>query len=232
VTVATAVHLDGAFNVRAFTAQRSRNPWLVRSSALDALTPEGVGALRKLGVVRVIDLRSPGEGDPAAHDIAVSAMPAYDPAEGVPATGRLEDVLERLIDTRGEALAGIIGAIAETDGAVAVHCTIGKDRTGLVIALTLLAAGVSEHDVIADYVLSGPEVFPHRRGYVERMLSGMELNEEQLIDAWRLNVDSPPEVMHHVLAILEPWGGAEGYLMAHGLSLPARQSLRARMRRP
>lgn len=228
MTVANTVHLDGAFNARAFTSTGQRWPWLVRSSALDALTPEGSDALRKLGVMRVIDLRSPGEGEPGAHDIPVTAMPAYDPAEPVPTTGRLEHVLERLIRTRGEVLAGAVGAIAETDGAVAVHCTVGKDRTGVVVALTLLAAGVPDDEVLADYALSGPAVLPHRRAHVERLLSGMGLTEQQFAEAWRLNVESPPEVMHHVIALLEPWSGAAGYLTAHGLSMQALQSLRAR----
>ena len=35
-----------------------------------------------------------------------------------------------------------------------VHCTHGKDRTGVLVALLLLALGVSEDDVVADYELS------------------------------------------------------------------------------
>ncbi len=35
-----------------------------------------------------------------------------------------------------------------------VHCTAGKDRTGLAVALLLLALGVPEETVIADYTLS------------------------------------------------------------------------------
>lgn len=35
-----------------------------------------------------------------------------------------------------------------------VHCTHGKDRTGLVVALVLRLLGVSDADIVADYELS------------------------------------------------------------------------------
>lgn len=41
------------------------------------------------------------------------------------------------------------------DGATLVHCAAGKDRTGTVIALALLVAGVRREDVIEDYARSG-----------------------------------------------------------------------------
>lgn len=37
---------------------------------------------------------------------------------------------------------------------VAIYCTAGKDRTGLIIAIILLAVGVPKYDIIADYTLS------------------------------------------------------------------------------
>ncbi|MGI8653547.1 MAG: tyrosine-protein phosphatase [Geodermatophilaceae bacterium] len=44
---------------------------------------------------------------------------------------------------------------ARDDGATLVHCAAGKDRTGTVIALALLVAGVRREDVVADYARSG-----------------------------------------------------------------------------
>jgi len=42
-----------------------------------------------------------------------------------------------------------------TDGATLVHCAAGKDRTGTVVALALLVAGVRREEVVADYARSG-----------------------------------------------------------------------------
>lgn len=44
---------------------------------------------------------------------------------------------------------------AGNDGATLVHCAAGKDRTGTVVALALLVAGVRREHVIADYARSG-----------------------------------------------------------------------------
>ena len=45
-------------------------------------------------------------------------------------------------------------ALATTDGALLVHCTGGKDRTGLVVALTHRLLGVHRDDILADYLLT------------------------------------------------------------------------------
>lgn len=222
---ATIVAIGGAFNARVFGGNR---PWLLRSSALDALTPAGVDALRRLGVTRVVDLRSPGEGGSAAHDIDVVSVPTYRPGQSVPLTGQLETIFDRVLEERGTALATAVAAIAEAPDTVAVHCTIGKDRTGLIVALTLLICGARPDDIVADYARSGPEVLPHRRAYVTRALSGLALTDDEREQAWRLNVQSPPEVMHHLLQRIDASGGAEQFLRRHGLLRSHVEVLRAR----
>jgi len=46
-------------------------------------------------------------------------------------------------------------SIAYSEGAVLVHCAAGKDRTGVVVALALVVAGVSAQAVVDDYAASG-----------------------------------------------------------------------------
>ncbi len=48
--------------------------------------------------------------------------------------------------------------LARHDGAAVVHCAAGKDRTGIICALTHLALGVSEEDVFEDYILTNTAV--------------------------------------------------------------------------
>ena len=45
-------------------------------------------------------------------------------------------------------------ALAATDGAVLIHCAAGKDRTGLLAALTHHIAGVHPDDILADFLLT------------------------------------------------------------------------------
>lgn len=49
-------------------------------------------------------------------------------------------------------------ALADSDGPMLIHCAAGKDRTGLLAALTHSLLGVSRDDVIADYLLTNVAV--------------------------------------------------------------------------
>ena len=48
-------------------------------------------------------------------------------------------------------------ALAAADGPVLIHCAAGKDRTGILAALTHHIAGVGDEDVIADFLLTNNE---------------------------------------------------------------------------
>jgi protein-tyrosine phosphatase len=55
--------------------------------------------------------------------------------------------------------AGVFAALAHSGhGATIVHCTAGKDRTGVAIALVLAELGVPRDAIIADYVLTNDAV--------------------------------------------------------------------------
>ena len=59
------------------------------------------------------------------------------------------------LDTRGAAVCNFLTHIARVqDGAVLFDCTAGKDRTGIIAALLLGLAGVSDDDIVDDYVLT------------------------------------------------------------------------------
>lgn len=53
------------------------------------------------------------------------------------------------------AMTEIFRTIANVHGGVLFHCKAGKDRTGTVTAILLSFAGVSDRDIIDDYVLTG-----------------------------------------------------------------------------
>jgi protein-tyrosine phosphatase len=59
-----------------------------------------------------------------------------------------------------------------------IHCSLGKDRTGVIAALALLATGADHQAVVADYTATTPEL--------PQMLSLMAA-------AWRLAVPAMPE---------------------------------------
>jgi protein-tyrosine phosphatase len=151
-----------------------RSGVLFRSEAPSRLTPTGREQLAELGIRTVIDLRDEGEcasgptsfppsmtrvyvGLPQASDsngnhlldlVLSGQVTAYSAAD----LGELYiDYLERHGPTLGRAIE-LIGA-AERLPAL-VHCTAGKDRTGLVVALTLASVGVPAAEIVSDYEIT------------------------------------------------------------------------------
>jgi protein-tyrosine phosphatase len=216
------IEIDGTFNGR-----WAADSGLLRSANLDDLTPAGRNALRDLGIRLVIDLRAAAERSTVEHGVPVAHHPLFE--NSAPATGTLEDVYDNLLLTRGAALAGAVAAIADADGPVLVHCAVGKDRTGLVVALALLAAGISVDDVVADYALSGDVVRARRREAVIADLGARGLDDDAHAHSVRLHLDSPAEALHHALVTLDGLGGATTYLRTNGLTEGQLTALRLRI---
>jgi len=213
------IGIDGLFNARATSASE---PWLIRTGAPEALSAEGVSTLRALGVSVIVDLREPSEIGVAEHGIPVRSVGIY--GAEPPQTGRLEDVYETLLRERGAALATAVGLIADAEGAALVHCTAGKDRTGLVVALARLAAGDSAEQVVADYVLSEPDVRPVREPHAQAVARDLPAAERD--ETLRLHLASPREAIEHALAVIDELGGAVAYLSRNGLTDAQRDALR------
>lgn len=206
------ITIDGLFNAR---ADPHDAPWLIRSGAPDRITPDGAAALRALGATVVIDLREPSEQGPHDHGIPVLSVPIY--GSEPPASGRIEDVYEAMLRDRGEALARAVGEIAGAEGAALVHCAAGKDRTGLVVALALSAAGAPAAEIIDDYARSGAAVRIARAAHAQRIADSLT-SEEERAEVLRLHLESPPEAIARALAVLDELGGAATYLQRHGMT--------------
>lgn len=106
----------------------------------------------------------------------------------------------------------------ESNYPVLVHCTQGKDRTGLVTALALAAVGITEEKIIDDYAKS-------RQG-LERVRQHMvkEMEKDGLDPSF---ADAPPEVMRRTFDyIKEKYNGVEGYLDYIGFGEEERKGLK------
>jgi protein-tyrosine phosphatase len=75
----------------------------------------------------------------------------------------LGDLYQDLIRRVGDVATAVLELLLEGDGPLLVHCAAGKDRTGVLIALLLRAAGVTREAVIADYVLTATAMHDVRR---------------------------------------------------------------------
>jgi protein-tyrosine phosphatase len=171
-------HLDweGCVNVRDLGGLRTRDGGrirrgaIVRGDALDRLSAAGWAALEAYGIRTVIDLRN---DDELAEDLAPrprGLTTLHLPLDGVEDVGFWKDWHDRpefgtplyyrpFLDHFPQRTAAVITAIARAEpGGVAVHCGIGRDRTGMITILLLALAGADADEIAADYALSEPRV--------------------------------------------------------------------------
>lgn len=113
-------------------------------------------------------------------------------------------------------------------GGVLLHCTAGKDRTGVAIALLLDVAGVEREAIVADYARSQDELAGE---WSERMLGTMRrAGLPPLPEIEQLAVATPPSVIRALLVALDDRGGSAAYLRSGGLSDDELALLRSRLR--
>jgi protein tyrosine/serine phosphatase len=103
--------------------------------------------------------------------------------------------------------------LAMGDGALVVHCAAGKDRTGLIVALTHLLAGVHRDDIIADYMLTNDperfEAFGASWADAIRQQRGVG----PTLETMRMVMGVEPAYLERSLQVIaEAHGGVEDYL--------------------
>jgi len=99
----------------------------------------------------VIDLRSPAEplgphplaGVAAVHQVPLGTSLAPALAAAQTDEPDLTFAYRHLTRDAAAEIAGIIGLVATAPGPILVHCTAGKDRTGIVVGALLRAIGVA-----------------------------------------------------------------------------------------
>ena len=214
--------------------RQMRKGVLFRSAHQAEASEEELEALKALGVNLIVDLRRPGErernpsrrwkgfaaeviennhpedGDDPWQtfmknaEITSESMRAYMLTyyDHAPHEPRHVDLYTRWVQRLGE-----------TDGATLVHCAAGKDRTGILCALTHHIAGVHHDDIIADYLLTNDEERFARRmplfaAHVEE-LTGRRPSDE----AMRTTMGVEAEYLDRAFeAMRRENGGLDGYL--------------------
>jgi len=128
-----------------------------------------------------------------------------------------------MLEHRADAFSGIFTALARTDGAAVFHCFAGKDRTGMVAAMSLALAGVDVDSIAADYAETDSQMATR---YEEWLAAAPPAQLEEM----REDLRCPPERIVGVLDHLETrWGGVEGYLEAAGMSAADVSTLRSKL---
>jgi protein-tyrosine phosphatase len=205
---------------------------LLRSDGLHHLGHGATDLLGRLGLRTVLDLRTSAEAqlapspvDDLAGNGAVTMNISLigDDLDEMP--GDLVAIYEYVVDRRGAAIGAAIGSLARP-GALPglVHCTAGKDRTGIVVAFVLAAVGVPDHVVAADYALSSLYLDPQHTPTIGRVQENTGLGD-RLTAAL---LASPPELILHVLDRARRHAGSiADYLAVHGVTFAELNALRS-----
>lgn len=170
------VALEGAANFRdaggfaTAAGKRVRQGLLYRANHLSGLTGDDHAILAALDIRTIYDLRERNERERSPTRWPGPRIRAWSDRDHVaPWSEKLRDysqdaagMRQFLTDLNAELphafaarIAEIVRGLAAGDGACVIHCSAGKDRTGVVIGVLLALAGVPRDAIIAEYLLTG-----------------------------------------------------------------------------
>jgi protein-tyrosine phosphatase len=100
---------------------------------------------------------------------------------------------------------------------VMIHCTQGKDRTGLSVALALFLINVPLKAISEDYVISEEKLLPERAERIEE-IEQMGMSEDF--------AGCPPDFIESMLSYVESqYGSVEKYLTTIGVDIETQQKV-------
>lgn len=233
---------EGCFNFRdiggypATDGRRVRWGRYYRAGRQDRMTPRDLERVKALGIRTQIDLRRPDEAAEQGRG-PLGAMGAdYHNIAVIPEGGT--DQLSRLVGDTGisgkrylgylefgpESWLRLFDLFARDDAApILIHCTAGKDRTGVSTAFLLAVLGVERAWIEADYILTNRDV-ARQADYIEQSVG---LPEGMDRDALIRVAGVPESAMSDFLDGLEArWGGPLDYLRSIGVSEGLMESVR------
>jgi protein-tyrosine phosphatase len=229
------IELPGVLNLRDLgnypAAGGSSVRWraLLRSDALHQLDQAGLAFLAGLDLRTVLDLRTlpetmaaPSRLDGLGAQVTHVSILRGD-LQSLPL--ELEAIYRYMVGDCADAIAEAIKVLCAADALPGlVHCSAGKDRTGIVLALVLAVLGVPDEVIAADYALSSQYLDPDSTQTIGQLQASTGLGDSLT----RPLLISPPELILDVLSwVRAASGSVDGYLLDHGLSRAELDQLRS-----
>jgi protein-tyrosine phosphatase len=233
------------------SGRRLRKGRLYRSASHGRATDADLEAIAALEIAVIVDLRRPGERerDPARRPAAFQGRVIQND-EGEGADDDPWWTFVRSCDLSEQAFRDYLSdyyrtapfkprhvdlftryfqALAAGEGPVLIHCAAGKDRTGVLAALTHHVAGVHPDDMRADYLLTNnPERIAARAPMVAAMIA-QETGRTPTDAAIRAAIGVEAEYLEEAFRAIEAGhGGVDAYLeRALGVDAAMRARLEA-----
>jgi hypothetical protein len=244
---ASWIALDGAVNARVVVPGV-----LLRSDNLQSLTARDIRHLVEQEALEVVldlrtdlevELEGPGPitreprlriehrslyprsgGNTDLEAATVNLWPPTSPSQW-PDEPRVVQAYLSYMTARPDSIVASIRTIANARGAVLVHCAAGKDRTGLVVALALDAAGVDGKTIASDYMATGQRI----DAILARLVRSSTYRSELEGHDPRTHAPAPGTIERVLELLNDDFGGSAAWLAARGLSNAELERLRGRM---
>jgi protein-tyrosine phosphatase len=230
---------------------RVRTGRLFRSGHLAHASEQDAVFLAGLGLHTVFDFRSSADQALEGPDVVLPGVrylnvPLIDPADNSDfwrmvrkgelavlraelgdgqAAARMVESYRLMIRTRTTEHGRVLRHLAEDSTPALLHCSAGKDRAGLTVALALLAVGVDREAIAEDYLLSNS---PHRRYRITRAKNAEGGLSPEVMELLAPLFDARADYLNAAFAEIESgWGSTETYFAgALGLTPAHRAALR------
>lgn len=204
-----------------------------RSANPDRLERIDRDKLKAINIRTIIDLRATGEvrkgGISVDHSDRLSLPLDFQQAtrerlrpviynrdsESVIADISNEIYLE-ILDASGPVIRQVLEVLADpARSPVLIHCQAGKDRTGIIIALILLAMGVKREFIIKDFMRSNEALLPYfkRMFLIRKIVSFGYFPYRNMLFAVEVKQRNIESVFDRIET---HYGGIEGYLSYAG----------------
>lgn len=131
---------------------------ILRSDVQNYPSDNDISLLKKQNILTIIDMRGKIDVLRKPNGFADKEGFAYinipiEEGSGVPeSVDVVSDSYMNIAESKN--VAQVFKSIASASSGVMINCTAGKDRTGVVSAVLLGICGVSEADIVADYMLT------------------------------------------------------------------------------
>ena len=225
---------------------------LYRSAHQARATDADLEAMAALDIAVIVDLRRKGERlrDPSRRPAGFAGMvidndlgdPAEDPWQLFVRSSDLsvESFRGYLLDYYWAApnderhldlFARYFRALAEAKGPVLIHCAAGKDRTGILAALTHHMVGVHDDDIMADYLLTNSAARLEERAPLVAQMMAEQTGRSPTLEAVRTALGVEAAYLDQALkAIRADYGSVDAYLeKALGVDAKVRDGVQARL---
>lgn len=241
---------DGSFNIRDLGGLPSSASStgvtiahrIVRGPRREWLTEAGWATASDWGLKSIVDLRNADEvgrrdSDPVdatPSTIVISSAPTEDQDD--PEFQRLcfpildsPEYWQHNIRLLPHLVNNALCSIADSAPGTLIHCSAGRDRTGMITAILLAIAGVDHEHIVADYATSVRAMAgmpPHMRSSIDDQ-SLDDPNSDRQSEWTPAQVNEwLTEITHHIFDFL---GDIDAHIALIGLPTATRETLRSRL---